>query len=758
MVVRGCVCVWAAICGLSASAVTTLFDFETEDERLAAPNVRTESGTVIAVTNAMAPNGSFALHVRKPVWKEGNPDVTGVRFELKPGVTNWREYDRLVMDVFNDGPSGDWMYVRAVGPDDKWEDGLFGRLALPARSYIRWTVPLKWPKGFDPSCVTRMLVNTSSRPQGFDVRLDGIRLLRPGESAPVATGELFSQELMARHQKRIAVLEQSLAEEQGARRHDKAVQRFVDICEKAGTRHEGFCLGQVSSAEQVLPRDGFDARPAKSLRVRLARNEWESIQLVVVPTRDGLRNVRVSVSDLHMVDGAVFASSNIQVEVVGFVRTTRPCYPVKTVGWWPDPLLSFIDGVDIAGNDAQSFYLRVKCPRNQFAGTYSGRVRIGAEGCPAVDIPLSVRVNGFTLPDGPALPMLISFKPIASPRLFSDAEYAKLTSDPCAPINIWRRHNGMWTDFLSDYNIARGNLYAQPPWGPDFEALARLKTQGRIGWFNLGYWPPFGAGRLAAESWRETYLPGLRRNYEKAKALGLLEWACLYGADEVHPGSFDRVAGAAAEIAREFPDIPISTTSFDAKYGIDGSKLSAISWFTPKVAAYDPIQAEKARREGKQVWWYTCDIPLPPYPTSYIETPVIVTRLLMGAMTAKFRPDGYLYYSVSHWNAKKPIMSGPFTDWPALSLPPDFNGDGCWMCVGPDGIPLSTLRLENFRDGLEDFAYVKLLEARGEKIEVPESVVKSVADYTFDPCELSRWRDSLADRLERHFGEENSTR
>ena len=198
-----------------------------------------------------------------------------------------------------------------------------------------------------------------------------------------------------------------------------------------------------------------------------------------------------------------------------------------------------------------------------------------------------------------ALPMLISFKPIASPRLFSDAEYAKLTSDPCAPINIWRRHNGMWTDFLSDYNIARGNLYAQPPWGPDFEALARLKKQGKIGWFNLGYWPPFGAGRLAAEAWRETYLPGLRRNYEKAKALGLLEWACLYGADEVHPGSFDRVAGAAAEIAREFPDIPISTTSFDAKYGIDGSKLSAISWFTPKVAAYDPMQAEKARREGK---------------------------------------------------------------------------------------------------------------------------------------------------------------
>ena len=70
------------------------------------------------------------------------------------------------------------------------------------------------------------------------------------------------------------------------------------------------------------------------------------------------------------------------------------------------------------------------------------------------------------------------------------------------------------------------------------------------------------------------------------------------------------------------------------------------------------------------------------------------------------------------------------------------------MCVGPDGIPLSTLRLENFRDGLEDYAYVKLLEARGEKVEVPEAVVKSVTEYTFDAETLRVWRDALADRIE----------
>ena len=742
-------CAASALCVCCASAHVTLFDFETEEERHAAPDVRTADGTVIAVTNAMAPSGSYALHARKPVWREGMKDVSGVRFEMKPPVVDWRGYDRLVMDLYNDGPSGDWIYVRAVGPNDKWESGLFRQFSLPAHGYARWTVPLKWPKGYEPSNITRMLINTSSRPKGFDLRIDGIRLLKPDEKAPAAIGELFSQELLPRHLRRITELEQQLEEARGARRHDAAARRFEAECEKAGTRFDGFCLGQASSAEQIQPRDGFSARPADSLRIRLARNEWEALQLVVMPVGDGLKGVRVVATDLRAEDGSVLAASNVQAEVVGFVRTTRPCYPVKTLGWWPDVLLRFMDGVDISGNDAQSFYLRVKCPKDQPAGVYSGRVRVMAEGRRTAEVPFTVRVNGFTLPDSSPLPLLVSFRPNASPRLFSEAEYARLKADGNAPINIWRRHDAEWTDFFSEYKIVREHLYARPPWSPDFNALAQLKDKGKMGWFNLGYWMPVGNGPKALEEWREVYVPGLKRNYEKAKALGILEWACFYGADEVHPGAFDNVVAAAAEIKKIFPDIPLATTSFDSKYGIDGSKLSGISWFTPKVSAYDPVQAAKARALGKQVWWYTCDIPLPPYPTSYIETPVIVTRLLMGAMTAKYRPDGYLYYAVANWNAKRPIESGPFTEWVALSLPPDFNGDGCWVGVGPDGIPLSTLRLENFRDGLEDFAYVKLLEGCGEEAGVPDELVSSVTEYALDPAKLSSWRDSIADRLER---------
>ena len=61
---------------------------------------------------------------------------------------------------------------------------------------------------------------------------------------------------------------------------------------------------------------------------------------------------------------------------------------------------------------------------------------------------------------------------------------------------------------------------------------------------------------------------------------------------------------------------------------------------------------------------------------------------------------------------------------------------------------MPTVRLENYRDGLEDLAYVKLLKAKGEDVPVPDDVMRSMTDFTLRPEPLMRWRDEIADRLE----------
>ena len=151
----------------------------------------------------------------------------------------------------------------------------------------------------------------------------------------------------------------------------------------------------------------------------------------------------------------------------------------------------------------------------------------------------------------------------------------------------------------------------------------------------------------------------------------------------------------------------------------------------------------------------------------------------MGAQTQRFRPDGFLYWETASWKSQtSPIQSGPFTTWQPRSFA-GWHGDGQWFCCGgPDNMLLATIRLENFRDGVEDLWYAKLLEQKLRAVEsgklnvksggdtdpksslaswmqrarkalaVPTEVARSVANFSTDPVVLYRWRDEMADLIE----------
>jgi hypothetical protein len=80
---------------------------------------------------------------------------------------------------------------------------------------------------------------------------------------------------------------------------------------------------------------------------------------------------------------------------------------------------------------------------------------------------------------------------------------------------------------------------------------------------------------------------------------------------------------------------------------------------------------------------------------------------------------------------------------------------------------MATLRLENYRDGLEDYAYAAMLRRAAEAqpdakwaaaalrlAEVPKSVMESMTEYSLDPKAVYAWRNRMADFLER-IGERN---
>ena len=554
-------------------------------------------------------------------------------------------------------------------------------------------------------------------------------------------------------------------------------------------------LGTATSMERVFPRGGYVVKPAAECAVRLARHEKEGFQLLVTSGDSDLRDVKVECSDLSrerdwwaLWDAATFKASNVACDVVGYAWVTFPTsrycmtthYTVKSDAapgyrqkserckdaWYPDPILDFLGDIEIRKGDVQSFWIRVRCPDDQKAGTYRGTLAVtgvAAAGSEVFrrELPFTVRVNDFAVPKASPLPLAVTFGPMAhytNDSAVARAEAKRKAEDPEGPVKLVKGRIPEWGDFLADYYLTMDSLYTRT--NLHWEVLAKLRDEGRLGCFNLGYWSYFKGGEKAEAEWRASTLPRLRRNYEKAKELGILDKAYIYGCDEVNTNFFENIRTCVNILKKEFPGVPISTTAYDHEFGV-GTKLDVMDWFTPITPRFNKEKAAKSRAAGHQVWWYICCGPGGTWANAFTQFPPIDLRILMGPQTVRMRPDGFLYYEISIWNSERPITDGPFTDWVTRSFM-TLNGDGCWTAVGPGGKPLSTLRLENFRDGLEDYAYALLLEKKlaanpsapwadeaRKLLEVPKSVMNTMSDFNDDPAALYAWRNAMADLIER---------
>lgn len=502
--------------------------------------------------------------------------------------------------------------------------------------------------------------------------------------------------------------------------------------------------------EGDLPCTGLMSGPVE---LALARGETEALQIVV--TADGpLAGVRATVEGLPL---------DAVCETVGYVRTTNQVfYTASSVGrpaWYPDVLLPTpTEGVAVPAGRRQSFWLRVHAPVAASPGVFEGRVRVVSDAGPLGIVPLRVRVWDFALPSAPALPLAITFDPCTSLPADSAAR-AACAAAPAAPLALWRRQEDEWYRFLADYGLTPDNLYWNHAAGPladaaaRWRALARLKAEGRLGRFNLGYFAPLAEGTDAAAKWRAQYLVPIQRAYARARAAGLLAHAYIYGCDETPSAQALDVGRAIAAVKAACPGVPVMVTAKDDRgdgtraFGC-GTPLAAADIIVPLTDKYVPEQAARARAEGRQVWWYVCCWPHGTAANLFLESRPIEARLLTGVLSVASRVDGFLYYQISIWNAPAPVGSAPYTDWTAQSWE-HYNGDGSLTRVAADGAPRATIRLENVRDGLEDYAYARLYMQRfGCWPAIPAAVAVDSAHYAPTGAALYAWRARLGAALE----------
>ena len=707
-------------------------------------------------------------------WQPGQNEWPGHNFIVPEGLRDWSGYDRLVLEFFNRGGT-DPVFGYLAAPWGRVQDGLkVPECYVESDVYRRWIIPLKdWPKTMDARNVGRIHLFLN-KPQATCLDFYRATLLKEREDLPEPLPRFDGRaELPFQQQRRREVL-----------------SKFIGACRAAGQTGRPFFLGKASSMEKVRPRSPENPpSPATSLGLALAQGEVEATQLFVL-SKDDHAAVGVRVSTLRQEGGnAELPPSDVRVSVMGYVNAKRrPPYcvarnrPCETngigfvrerrpaeIGWWPDPILDYLSETDVKAYDLQGFWMSVRAPRNQHPGRYCGVAEVTTNGVTAMTVPLSVRVYGFQMPEQSPLKLAITFFPwpFAEGRLTKgeSERLSRLTKDERSPVNQWKRHRRAWIDFLADHYISINHLCRVG--SPDVEELRQSAVRGKLDGFQLGFWGyPDDLLDETKARWERETLDRLRRNWEKVSAAGLGSLAYLYGCDEAPTDRFDCIQWAVGRLKATFPQVPILTTAYDTAYGV-GTPLEQMDWFTPLTSTYNVKKAADARQKGHQVWWYICCGPKQPYANMFVESEAIEGRSLMGAQTAKYRPDGFLYYQISIWNAERPISgTNAFTDWELCSWR-DHHGDGSWTYCGPGGRPMTSQRLENFRDGIEDLAYVRELErrldslpspeARSEArslIAVPDRLVRDLKTFSDDPDVLYAWRNRMGELIESARGEE----
>lgn len=437
----------------------------------------------------------------------------------------------------------------------------------------------------------------------------------------------------------------------------------------------------------VKPRAGEYRRQAE---IAAASGESEGFQLLIMPKDIDLNQVTLSASPLKLGGGgSSIAAENIAFNQVGYVKTTKPCYAVERTGWFADPLLSPAH-FSVKKGEVQPVWVTIRIPAGTPPGTYSGAVTVKAGNAEAKTLPVRLRVWAFDIPpQGSSLKLAFSWYMDSSKALHGAAEWDA------------KGMKRKYMDFLLAHRIGPDNIYQGAP--PSAEDVKYAVEHGASAFniLNVG-WP-----ESYTDAQIESILKTVGNALEQYKKAGVADKAYVYGFDETYrEKAIKQIYGA---IGQKFPGLKrvVSVPSREAIWDyVDVYSLG-------KGAYFDQLSKgvmAKVRPRGAEFWLYLSTASDPPCPNWWIESALIQSRSLWWMMY-EIDAEGFLYFAINHAiTQQKPIDDdgGPYTSWNPNSFP-GFNGDGHLIYGGKNG-PMSSVRLANIRDGLEDYEYFKLYE------------------------------------------------
>ncbi len=541
-------------------------------------------------------------------------------------------------------------------------------------------------------------------------------------------------------------------QERGTLWHDNVVVAEVVRGELAGmegrpvAHSDGVKLWPVPAVVKVFEDDPAPAS-AGPARVTAARNEQEPFQLAVRSGR-AVRGVRVEVQPLEGPGGVKL--EDVQISVVGYVpidyptnyyQTESPAWcrkfptqPAACDGWagrWPDPLMPRAT-FDLAANTTQPIWITVSVPKDGAAGDYTGKMRLVAEGHTLAEMPLALHVWNFALPDESHVGAIYDVgitdggkawqEPVDEVRwdIIRFMAKRRLCPDrvPVAP-SIRYENGRVVADFAAFDRAAEVYFnelklpFSYTPWEfylfgwgfPPAERFGEHPYPGK---------PPYeGADRSKLRpEFKKAYQACLKSFWDHVGKKGWQDKFVLYISDEPFDGQApirEQMKALCAMIHEVDPKIPIYSSTWKHVHEWDGF---VNHWGFGHYGIVPPEVMAKRRAAGDRIW-FTTDGQM------CTDTPLCAVERLLPHYCFKYDVQSYEFWGVS-WTTYDPFRFGWHafihqSDQPGKSYYVRYpNGDGYLLYPGPlagHPGPVSSVRLEQAREGAEDYEYLYMLKS-----------------------------------------------
>lgn len=499
-----------------------------------------------------------------------------------------------------------------------------------------------------------------------------------------------------------------------------------------------------------------------------ARNEAESFQIVVRPTRD-VPDVSLSFSALVSADRRhIIQPENMSYHFVKYchIEKNSKATPADELvrqapADYPDELGDETT-MDLEPGRTQPIYVLVHTPEDAAPGIYHGKAYVRtAHGDAPFEITL--RVLPFAMPATPRLHVVVWN---SAGRVRQALGLPTGTADDERVLRMLMRytrghHQTVWR--MSWYGVPvyqwrDGTLKADwRAFDRRFQTAMELGVGQRICFNHIG---GRGPGGWTAPTFVLRNKTAFDRHTGQRRQIDIEKWLPLLQEHLIEKGWLDRCAqhvadepidlnvGAWREQSRRVYAAAPKLRRIDAIHVVD--LRGDLEVFVPQLNYFNQSRdkfLEYQRNGEAEMWFYTAWVPQGKFPNRMIDSAAIKPRVLHW-LNYLYDTKGYLHWALNAWHIKLGHFS-PGDEWIT------------WQSA-KRGLN-SSIRYEAMRDGLEDCEYLGLLEDAQRRVaeklgvrgfdatrrgkEIAHQAVRGCTDYVRTHHELNAVRVKIAEEI-----------